>query len=793
MDTLDLRKWPSFKGRDSLIDQITIDSREITSKNSLFIALPGKTHDGHSFVDAALAKGAKYVVVKESYEREHPQFIKVKDPLRALQELSQIYREEKKIPIVAITGSYGKTMVKDFLHFLLKKRKNVFSSPESFNSQIGVALTLLQIEEQEIALIEAGISEVGEMDFLASMIKPTHSILTSTKDLSPSLIFEKIKLLTHVPEDNWILCPDHCSSADLKAKKHYLDLVSAELPYAEKIASSPFIFAFKVIFPSKKVYHYSWSFVFPYSLELLNIVIKAATLLGMGEEDLSSSLGEYLPEPMQTEMWHSRVGTTFINAPYSADPISVHLALKKLESLKTEKGKKIFIFGGLRTKQMTKAHIQKLATTLHEYKPDLLILVGKHLEGLVELLKVEPSYLDEEEALRALYPTLQKEDTVLIQGPTKKTLRELSKNLNDLLSATTLTIHLSHIEKNLEAYQGKRILCMVKAHGYGTDPVILSKFLQSKGITIIGVAHPDEALFLRQNQITQSIFVIHTPLYEMKKAIKGDFEVALSSEEEIDTLNLLAASHHKKMKVHLHIDTGMSRLGCRPQEALLLATKIAHSNALIFEGVMTHFACADIEEEDPFTHSQAKCFRRCVKELNDHGIYPRWVHAENSSGANRSFFPEGNMIRIGLALFGLSAANQKPALSLTSRIVGINHCKKNDTISYGRNYQIKQEDARIAVIPLGYFDGLHRHFSGKSDVLIRGIKAPMAGNICMDFMMVDISHIEDAQIGDPVLIFGEDSHGNKSSLLEFAERVGTNAHELITCLGPRIQRIFVEN
>jgi alanine racemase/UDP-N-acetylmuramoyl-tripeptide--D-alanyl-D-alanine ligase len=268
--------------------------------------------------------------------------------------------------------------------------------------------------------------------------------------------------------------------------------------------------------------------------------------------------------------------------------------------------------------------------------------------------------------------------------------------------------------------------------------------------------------------------------------------------ENILALAQAAKQNKKGVKVHLHVDTGMNRLGCRIEEALALAKEIENTPYLKLEGVFTHFAASENPEEDFFTKGQINRFNEMLDELSKNGISPPYTHAANSAGAARFSLPMCNMVRIGLSLYGLSpskaakeALELRPALTLTSRIVGINKCKSGDSVSYGRNYRIEKENARIAVIPIGYFDGIHRSYSGKGFLMIRGKKAPIVGNICMDFMMADITHIPEAAINEPVLIFGEDEFGNSYPAEEIALLGNTIVYELIACLGPRIQRVFI--
>lgn len=836
MDEFDLRLWPGFitAGGDpaspAIIDQIAIDSRRICSPSAMFVALNGDFLDGHSFVQDAGERGAKYALVKHSFithQSLSPSTIllRVDSPLAAFQEISQTYRETKKIPVLAVTGSLGKTMLKDLVMFLLDGQKSIIASPESFNSQIGVPLSLLQISSKnELAIIEVGISQPGEMDILANIVSPTYAILTgihhshlATMNTLDNIAREKIKLLAKVPGNQWVISPSDAIVTpylpSVKASCHFWDISEESLPHAAMIGTdhSHSIFC-RIDYPGSETYPFTIPYEMPYLRDLINMGIKAAWLLGLSAKEISAGLANYKPEPMQTEIWTSPHGATFINDSYSADPTSVALALKNLHQT-PQHGRKIFVFGGIRDMNKETAPANKqIADTIVEAKVDQLFLISSKSSTLLknEVAKHSPctqilECQHRSQALHEIRAGLKKDDLVLIQGPRKERLCDLVNELNDLAGENRLTIHLSAIQANIETIQSQlppntRFMAMVKAQGYGTDAAILSRFLSRCNVDILGVAHVDEAISLRRAGINHKIFVINTALYEVTKLVRGEFEIGVSCENLIRAIDHEASKMNKKIKVHLHVDTGMSRLGCRPEETLALAWLIMESPHLEFEGIMTHLACADIAEEDEFTMKQAASFQSIVQMLESHGIAPKWRHAANSSGTIRSLIPEGNMVRVGLSIFGLHPSEcttgliqLQPALTLTSRIAGINTCKKGDTISYGRTYEVKQKEERIGVIPLGYFDGFHRHYSGKGYVIIRGKPAPLVGTICMDFFMINLSDIPDAQVGDPVLIFGKDPFGHFISPEEFAGRAGTNVHELITCLGPRIQRMFIQN
>lgn len=364
-------------------------------------------------------------------------------------------------------------------------------------------------------------------------------------------------------------------------------------------------------------------------------------------------------------------------------------------------------------------------------------------------------------------------------------------------------INLTAIKENLKLITEKlpsktRVMVMIKAQAYGTDDVRMAQFLENEGIDILGVAYVDEGVNLRKLGITQSIFVLHAAPFEVAKAVTWEMELGISTIEMIDQLAQEGYKQNKIIKVHLHINTGMGRFGCRPEESLILAEKIQGERFLQLEGVMTHFACADDPEEDLFTLNQAACFDAVIEEIRAANISFQWIHAANSSAAIRFHFPHYNMVRLGLSIYGLYTSsevkkhlNLRSALSFSSRIVSISDCKKGETISYGRQYKISKETQKIAVLPIGYFDGFHRCYSDKAHVMIQGKTAPMVGAICMDYMMIDITDIPNVAVGDKVLMYGEDESGHYLCPEALAGKGNSIVYELMTSMGPRIPRIFL--
>lgn len=833
MDLFDLRLWTGFTkaGGDptqpSMVDKIVVDSRRVEGGNTLFVALIGNKEDGHHYVSQAAHNGAKYAIVRKEWHPKEPLhkiiLLRVEDPLAALQQIAQSYRKQLAIPIIAIGGSYGKTMVKDFLLAMLSSSCHVGASPESFNSQIGVPLSLLTLtKKHQLGIIEASSSVIGEMDKLIAMIQPDYAILTrvgkkhlATFGCLETAAREAMKLLYAVPRDRWILMPKTPLLAplmpNLQATPYLWNEDNDVLPHSTSIGGVlSDIIPYQVRFPDGHLFTGTMTAGYTYFTNLVNITSKAAWLLGASSSAISRTLADYSLEPMRTEIWKSSIGTTFINDTYCSDPQSIDLALRHFEQAQPSQ-RKIFLFGGMRHHFPSyDADLRRIGQALSRSKLDWLNLFGQaDFSSLIKELRqtspdmkvmIHESY---EEALELLRHQITPQDLILIKGTKKAPLTTLTEAFNDSHTHNQCLINLAAIKNNLSIIRSKlpsktRLMVIVKAFGYGTDDVRMAKFLETCGVDIVGVSYVDEGVALKRAGVKQDIFSINAAFYEAAKLVKWDLQVGVSDRKTIEAIAQAADRQHKKIKVHLHINTGMGRFGCRPEEALELGKLIMDSPSLVLEGIMTHFACADNAADDPFTLSQVHCFDHAIKELKSHGIEAPWVHAANSSGALRFKFPQYNMVRIGLAAYGLFASEAvaesldlQLAISLTSRIVGINICKRGETISYGRTYQVKKEWEKIAVLPIGYFDGLHRNYSSRGHVFIRGHRAPMVGNICMDFMMVDVTDIPDVAIGDTALIFGEDQFGQYLSPEELATSGNSIVHELITCLGPRIPRIFV--
>ncbi len=350
-------------------------------------------------------------------------------------------------------------------------------------------------------------------------------------------------------------------------------------------------------------------------------------------------------------------------------------------------------------------------------------------------------------------------------------------------SSSTLTIDLESIRSNINTFTQKgEVMAMVKADAYGTGALALIPHLKAFGVCILGVSHVNEAIHLRESGVEMPIFVISAPPFEAESVAKYRLQPAVSSFQEAKALN---ASAFETIPVHLQINTGMNRFGVEPEEALALAEWIHNSPHLRLEGVMTHFSSADIPDFDPFTAEQIKRFKSIVDRLNPR---PRWIHAANGPAAIRFSIPFCNLLRVGVSLFGYGfESNLKPALTFETHIAYIADRKKGETVGYKRGYLIEREKMRIGILPVGYFDGLHRHYKEKGYVRIHGKNAPMIGNICMDFMMVDLTEIPEAHVGDKATLF--DQYLSPETVACWGN---TDVREFLVSIGSRTERIYDE-
>ncbi len=818
MEPFPLVFWPETENspvKDQLISHVAIDSRSVQPKKSLFFALLGTHSDGHNYVEAALSSNAVAAVVQKKYNAPgsvpEERLIRVESPLKALQNLAACYRKSLLgCTLIAVCGSCGKTMLKDLLKELFT-HKDAYCSPESFNSQIGVPLSVLNIPKTaKYAFIEMAATREGEMHRLAAITQPNMAIVTNflkrrlgTESLQTTIANEISSLLHILPKDGLAIIETNptIDTASIPCPILFWDAPPSSYPTIKhhKILSHRHL-ELHCSFPDNTTQHLTVQTDYSNSIDLFLSALATAHSCNLQKEEIIAAFHRYTPQAMRTEVWKNPSQVTFINGTYCHSRLSLEASFREIEPFSTS-AKKYLLFGGL-------PHESEYAYLHQILSKHNVCEVFAWPERTATLLKQQTlipitSNTTIEEAIQSAKNTVGPKDTLIIKAPHKIPYEWVMEQFDDSPPHTIAKIKLAAIRYNLDLIRSilppkTRIMVMVKALAYGTDDIRMSTFLKSCGVDILGVSYVDEGAHMRKMGITQDIFVINASEKEIHKAALYNLQIGISSPEQIDSARSVAQKLHLKIKIHLHVDTGMNRFGCRPENALLLAQHITQSPLLELEGLFTHLSVADEPSQDDFTRHQQSIFSNVIASLHSHNIFPRYCHASNSAAALRMNSPLFNMVRIGIATYGYQASSQtcnsirlQPSLSLSTHIAGFNDTFKGESVSYGRTYIIPQEKARLAILPIGYYDGLHRAYSSKSHVLIRGKRAPMVGRICMDYMMVDVTNIPEASIGDPALLFGEDDIGNYRSPEALASDGGSIVHELLTCLGPRIQRLFI--
>ncbi len=779
-------------GASPSIERVTTDSRG-AAPGSLFVALKGEHTDGHRFLADAFRNGASAALVAQGSLinlTTDPQWplIVIADPLAALQKLAQWQRQEYFSKVLAITGSNGKTIVKDALRALLAGRQ-FLASPGSYNSQLGLPLAVLSAERPEpLAILEVGVSAPGEMAQLETIAAPDYGILTNIGmahfaafGSREAIAREKMQLFRRVPTDGWVLLP-------------------ADEPTIEEHARA-----------LKCAVHRVGSSSQTLSLEPVSLTDDGRLVeLSAGLDEIGTALEGYAPPSTRMELWSSPSGVRLINDGYSSDPISVHAALRSAAQGAARNGRKIFAFAGMRELGANSAREHRqVGAQAGECGFSHLFLVGNgELQSTAEGYKssrpdgVIANVRDPDELKDQLLPLLRSGDTVLFKGPRNAGMVKAVRDLSGAIAQRCQWVNLAAIEGNIASFRrlcgsGTHILAMLKAMAYGTDLVQLASWMSPLGVHHIGVSSANEGVAVRRAGADQDIFVFLADREDVDNLLRYRLIPVIYSAELVEAFERSLAGTGQTLDVHLKIDTGMHRLGVEPKDALELAKRIRASGSIRLTGVCTHFASADDPQSDEFTRQQIVAFNKVVGQLEAQGFTGLQLHAANTAAAVR--FPEAryNMVRIGLGLYGLypsesvrEAMDLELAIGVTSRITSIQEFQSGASLGYNRTFTAKRA-MKVGIIPFGYDDGLPWSLAGKGHVLVEGRRAPIVGRISMDQMQVDITDIPGINIGAEVLLYGTHS-GHTLRPEEVAEQAGTIAHELLTRLGERVHRIYVE-
>ncbi len=804
---------------------VAIDTRKPMGEDFIFWAIRGPHFNGNDFVEEALHTGARAAVIgrEDLFEKSLPAettLMYVPDTLRALQDLAAAYRRRFHCPVVGITGSNGKTLVKEMLASILCRERKTYRSPLSYNTQVGAALGLLGMRpEHEVAIIEAGISLPGEMDRLESMISPDHGILTIISKAHigglgslETTLEEKQKLFKNLESDSFLVlnADDELSMALVGSSRArivtfgFSEKADVRAEDVESLPERGHRFTMKLFGRELDV-------TLPVAgwFNIVNALAAAAgaTLLGASPDAIRKGLAEFHPSPMRLEIHTTVTGVTLINDTYNSDPASVKGALDVLA--KVGRGRrKIAILSemldlGLHSREEHLAVGKEVVRT----QVDRLITVGENAALIGQAaasagmdqgrISDSRSY---SEAAGELEKIMNSGDVVLFKGSRWFRLERIARQLVGSIGPTRLVVNLDAIAANIKTIRGivgehVQIMSVVKSFGYGNDSIRTSKVVLENGVHYLAVAFPDEGTTLRENRIDAPILVFNVLSEEADKIVRYRLNAVVSSLELGHALNAAAAGG-RKVPVHIKVDTGMGRSGIWVEQALQFVEEVLPLQNLEVEGIMTHFSSADDPESDVYTRQQINRFEWLLRELQQRGHTFRFIHAANTAAVVR--FPQThyNMVRPGLGIYGMypsaavrSMVHLEQVITFTTKIAQIKEHPPGRCISYNRRF-VTTRNCRIATLHVGYNDGYPRFQSNVGQVLVRGKRCPVVGTVCMDTVMIDVTDIPDARIGDEVVLIGR--QGDEEILAdEIAANGGTINYEIACKISPRVTRIFV--
>jgi alanine racemase len=787
---------------------ILTDSRKKHfAKNALFVALTGPNFNGHNFLNEVYSKGVKYYLVSEKSKiPTGANAIVVEDTLKALQSIAAYHRSKFDIPVVAITGSNGKTIVKDWLSDLLSPGLRVLKSPKSYNSQLGVALSLLNIRDyHQIAIIEAGISKSGEMSRLEAMIRPSFGILTHMGsaheegfDSSDHKLKEKLSLFKNTKEllfrsDTAIpkqLLKEYTSNfKDLKLidwSNEKEGMFQVQWTISEDKAT------INIIKPSLGSISIPYSD--PNSLENATTALIASHQLGYGIEAFEKS-GSSLSRPnMRLEQLEGINGCQIINDGYSLDMSSLGIALDFLIR-QSDSQTRTVIISSLPNSPNSLEDYQEMAGLLQDANVNKVIAIGEEIKANESAFSdFNTSFFsDSKNFLSHFDKSSLKNESILVKGARKFELDKIASGLQEKVHSTRVEINLNLLSENLDYIKSKlnegvKLMAMVKASSYGSGTHEIANLLEYKKLDYLCVAFPDEGISLRKAGVSIPIMVLNTDSYNLKQCVENGLEPVIYDQELLKELSNIQSD--TAIPIHLEYDSGMKRLGYSNEQWDELLQTIQNLRNIRVVSIFSHLAAADEPSQDSFTREQINSFDEHYKSLIQALDYSPLKHICNTAGILRFQEAHFSMVRIGIGMYGINPTpephNLSCALSLKTVVGQIREVQKDETVGYSRSFTADKK-MKIAVLPIGYADGLRRGLSnGRGSVYLDGAKAKIVGKICMDMCMVDVTDIK-CKVGDSVVVFE-----NNDQIEELANAVDTIPYEILTGISSRVKRVFTE-
>lgn len=805
--------------KEDKIRYLSIDSRKITSpEHVLFFAIAGERNDGHQYIEGLLKKGVKnFVISKVSSiikSNQEANFILVKDVVSALQKLASYHRKQFKIPVIGITGSNGKTIVKEWLSTLLSSEYELIKSPKSYNSQVGVPLSVWAMNTRHnLAIFEAGISKPGEMERLENIIQPTIGIITNI-GASHSENFEnnqqktREKLKLFDKSDSLIFCSDYKEIIEeigilyihhpkqifqWSRENNDADLFINE----ERIGSNA-----TIIGANYKNEEVQFSIPFSDRANIENVIHCIATMLSLDYDlkTIEERIQFLNPVSMRMQLIEGINNTSIISDVYTSDISSLEIALDFLHEQKRQVHKTVILSDIFQSGIPDEELYPLLARMIQERKIEKLIGIGPKMVKYKAFFHQNSNFFESTEAFLSDDSIGFRNESILIKGARPFGLERITAVLQQKTHETIFEVNLNDMLHNLNYYRSKlksgtKLMVMVKAFSYGSGIYEVANLLEYQRIDYLSVAYPDEGVELRKAGINLPIMVMNPEISSYRVLLKYKIEPEIYSFrtlksfiESIEEYPEFGELH----SLHLKIETGMHRLGFSENDIPKILGILDDHPKLKVQSVFSHLAASPDSEHDDFTREQIMHFERASQKVIAHCKYPVIRHILNTSGIERFPQYQFDMVRLGLGLYGLgfseeSRRNLVQAGRLKTIISQIKKIKKGDSVGYSRAFKAEKE-TRIATIPIGYADGLMRTLgNGAGKVYINGNYAPFISNICMDMSMIDISECE-CEEGDEVIIFGKEL-----PVEEFAKDMNTIPYEALTHISRRVKRIYYQD
>ena len=805
---------------DANIGWILTDSRSLCfPEETLFFAIRTQRNDGHNYISELYRRGVRNYVVEQvpttaGTDFAEANFLKVTSTLAALQRLAERHRDEFDIPVVGITGSNGKTMVKEWLYQLLSPQFVVTRSPRSYNSQIGVPLSVWLLDRQtQVALFEAGISQTGEMQALRDIIQPTIGVLTSMgqahqenfrtmdeKCQEKLLLFHDAKVIAYNSDDNVI---SRCiRKSGYKGKKLAWSKEDPQAAlYINKVVTKDATTTIHYTYQQTQEGTYHMPFIDEASVECSLACAVIALHIGIDAETLDIRMSQLEPVAMRLEVKEGQHGCTIINDSYNSDVSSLDIALDFMSRRPDHNGRKrtLIISDIQQSGQQPEQLYQTVSDLAQKRGVEKFIGIGSTLKKNATAISIADKHFfdDVDEFVASEVFTSLSDEVILIKGARQFGFDHITELLEQKVHETILEVNLNAVVANLNHYRSfmhpnTKIICMVKADAYGAGAVEVAKTLQDHRVDYLAVAVADEGVTLRKNGITSNIMIMNPEMTAFKTMFDYELEPEVYSFRLLDALIKAAEKEGiTSYPVHIKLDTGMHRLGFDPVKDIdEVINRLRHQNAIIPRSVFSHFVGSDSDDFDNFSARQYSLFDEASGKLQSAFDHKILRHICNSAGIEH--FPERQLdaCRLGLGLYGIDSRDNhilNTVSTLKTTILQLRHVAKEDTVGYSRK-GILQRDSTIAAIPIGYADGLNRHLGkGRCYCLVNGQKAPYVGNICMDVAMIDVTDIP-CKEGDMVEIFGE-----HLPVTVLSDILDTIPYEVLTGISNRVKKVYFQD